>query len=136
MIRTLALSLTLAATALTGTVAPAAADGKDVLKGIAAVVVLGAIANELSDDRQPSYQPVPVTTGDSPAARAFHDLSPRARHAIETRLWNMGYMQGQVDGRWDDATWVAVRDFARDSGMRRDVYDYTGAMFVYEAVVS
>lgn len=135
MFRKIALAATLGAVTLTSAL-PAEAGGKDVLKGLAAVVVLGAIANELSDGKQPRARYVPVTTGDTPAARAFHDLSPRARAAIETRLWNMGYLQGRADGRWDDATWIAVKDYARDSGMRRDVYDYTGAMFVYESVVS
>lgn len=135
MFRKIALAVTLGAVTLTSAL-PAQADGKDVLKGIAAVVVLGAIANQLSDGQPPRARYVQVTTGDTPAARAFHDLSPRARYAIETRLWNMGYLQTRADGQWDDATWTAVRDFAYNNGMRRDVYDYTGAMFIYEAVVA
>ncbi|MCE6959216.1 peptidoglycan-binding protein [Cereibacter sphaeroides] len=120
-----------AATALLNGSLPAEARGKDVAKVLLGVAAVAVVAHELSDHRERR-----VESRDTAVARAFGDLSPLARRSIEERLGAWGYLRGRADGRWDDATYEAVRAFAVDTGRTRNMHDYTGAMFLYEAMVS
>ena len=120
-----------AATALLNGSLPAEARGKDVAKVLLGVAAVAVVAHELSDRQERR-----VESRDTAMARAFGDLSPLARRSIEERLGAWGYLRGRADGRWDDATYEAVRAWAVDAGMGRHLHDERGALYIYQAIVS
>lgn len=113
----------------------ASADASDVLKGVVALGVVAVIAKELRDHGVEAAPPSRRSSAYSPAAQAFSELSPAARHAIEARLSAWGYLEGRPDGHWDDRTWFAMRGFAFDAGMERGLHDRLGAFHIFEEIV-
>ncbi|MCW3783593.1 peptidoglycan-binding domain-containing protein [Defluviimonas salinarum] len=154
-------ALLLSAALATGTAAPVQAGGKDLAKGLAVIAVMTAIAKSTGGARAatPSYGDGGYgrnTYGrntyshgaydrsvyqdyqdpEQASGQAFMSLSPLARRSIEERLARYGYETGRIDGRWDQATWFAVQDYARDVRMSRSLGSQDGAMGVFHHIVS
>lgn len=105
-------------------VAPAQALGRNernVLKGIAAAVILHEIVKQSRSEARPAPGPVspydpphrPAPVADAPGA-AFRDFTPHGRRLIQQRLAAYGYYRGPIDGLWGRGTARAFASYARD----------------------
>jgi hypothetical protein len=135
IMKNLLLSSSIAVSVALSGASSASADVEDVLKGLLAIGLVAAIANQVDvPERDIAYRSR-QTTAHLPAARSFAELSPAARLAIESRLSAWGYLDGGSDGHWDDRTWRAMRGFAFDAGMERNLHDRLGALYIFDEIV-
>lgn len=138
----------LTAIALTfASIAPAQALGRNernVLKGIAAAVILHEIVKQSRSEARPTpipYEPRPLPPSrpapvvNAPAA-AFHEFSPHGRRLIQQRLAAYGYYRGAIDGVWGRGTANAVAAFARDAGSVTSLSSRDASIQLYNQLIS
>lgn len=150
------------------TAAPAKALGRDernILKGIAATLIIGAI---LKDAKSRAAAPAPTqrpvqsyTPGYRPydqprydqstsgrvigatqsihtthAARSFNSYGSADRRAIQSRLRAYGYYSGAIDGAFGPATYRAIIAYARDAGGESQLSTIAGAYGVLDGLLA
>ena len=157
----------LAAFAIAATpVAPAYAWGQreqDVLKGVAAAVIIGAIINNSKNQPrqtapvysqpqynpqydpqygdayepryEPRYQPRATSIYRTPVARAFQSYSRSERRQIQKRLASYGYYRGGFDGSFGPGTYSAIVAYADDSGDTDRLSSTGGAYAVFDGLI-
>jgi hypothetical protein len=150
-----------ATAALAMATSPAAALGdkeREILLGLTAAVIVGALINQAqSQDRprqpqgvviapEPQYFASPdrpvVRVPDvqpsiyrTPAARAFNGYSAEERRAIQARLKAYGYYKRGIDGSFGPGTYGAVLAFAADNGLSGNLRSTADARGIYDALI-
>lgn len=135
---------------------------RDVLKGVLATVLVGALINSARKSAAqprpatPVYSPAPVYTPAPvyvapvppvnsyqppgvhtvPAALAFNELNASNRRAIQQQLAIWGYYTGSIDGAWGPKTWAAVQAYARDTGRTTSLDSRGGSGSLYAALLA
>jgi hypothetical protein len=87
--------------------------------------------------------PAPVTDPDgaagfdTPLSWAFMDLEREGRTGIQERLVQAGFLEGQANGTWTNATLAALQNLAEEEGSGSfDLTTQTGAALLLDYVAS
>lgn len=162
-LKTAATGATMALAIAAASVSPAEALGKrerNILLGLTAAVIAGALINEARDNDRPRRQVIeaepqysePQYFADpqrpaaerhqvrssiyrTPAAQAFNGYSRAERVAIQQRLKAYGYYRRGIDGSFGPGTYSAVLAFAADNGLSSNLNNTGNARGIYDALI-
>lgn len=85
----------------------------------------------------PSADPDGSAAFDTPLSWAFMDLDREERARIQERLVQAGFLEGQAEGTWTNATRAALEDFVREEGSGSfDLSTETGAALLLDYIGS
>jgi hypothetical protein len=159
--RTAAIGATAALALAAAGATPAAALGdkeREILLGLTAAVIVGALINQAQSQdrpRQPQGQvfaPEPQYFASperpvvrvpevqpsiyrTPAAQAFNGYGAEERRAIQQRLKAYGYYKRGIDGTFGPGTYNAVLAFAADNGLSQNLRATADARGIYDALI-
>lgn len=160
-LRTAAIGATAAFAIAAAGATPAAALGdreRDILLGLTAAVIVGALINQAQANDRPRQpratviepEPQYLASPDrpivrvpevqpsiyrTPAAQAFNGYSAEERRAIQQRLKAHGYYKRGIDGIFGPGTYSAVLAFAADNGLSQNLRSTADARGIYDALI-